>query len=82
MRLAHLSTVDCRHHPSPKDRTHLTDMGPRRPRSRKATIHTTDMAHTNITDVLVVVAAADVAAHGEAAASSDLPLVLQLSCKI
>ena len=81
MKLVHLSTVARCRHLSPKDLTHLMVRVLLRHRFRRATTHTTDMAHTSITDVLVVVAAADVEVHGEVAASSDLPLAHQLSCK-
>lgn len=47
--------------------------------SQKVTTHTTDMVHT--TDELAAVAAADVEAHGEAAATSDHPPVLPPSCR-
>ena len=48
--------------------------------SQKATTHTTDMVHT--TDAVAAVAAADVEAHGVAAATSDHPPVFLLSCRI
>jgi hypothetical protein len=83
MRVVHLSIVAHRRHhlPSPKFLTHLTDTVLHHHRSRKATTLTTDMAHTNITDVLAAVAAADVEVHGAVAAGLDLPPVLPLSCK-
>ena len=80
--MVHPSTVARRHHHlSPKDLTHLMDMVPHHHHSRTATTHTTDMAHTSTTDELGVVAAADVEAHGVAAASSVHPLAHLLSCR-
>merc|ERR1712137_71837 len=68
MRLAHPSPV-AHHLPSQRVPTQvLTDMAPNL-HSQKATTHTTDMVLT--TDELAAVAAADVEAHGVAAANSD-----------
>lgn len=58
----------------------LTDTVPHHLHSRKVTTHTTDMALT--TDELAVAAAADVEAHGVAAATLDHPLVYPPSCRI
>ena len=79
MKLVHPSLV-AHLLPSLKDLTQaLTDMVPHHLPSQKDTTHTTDMALT--TDELVAVAAADVEAHGVAAASSVHPLAHLLSCR-
>lgn len=79
MRLAHPSLV-AHLLPSLKDLTRaLTDTVPHHLCSLKATTHTTDMVHN--TDGVAVVAAADVAVNGVAAATSDHLLVFLLSCR-
>ena len=80
MRLAHPSPV-AHHLPSPRVLTQvLTDTVPHHLHSQKVTTRTTDMALT--TDELAVAAAADVEAHGVAAATLDHPLAYPHSCRI